>query len=280
MWDNYILYMAFLGQILVLSFYFPRKLLGLVNKSMQQHPRDTYPKLYPFEDGVIKEKLKLFSVFNTFVMVVGLSILAISIINSSEDLAGWDDQGVLVSYVMLQYLPMLYLGAQSFAYLKLMRKKSTHEHRSANLKPRKLLNFVSKTFLTTAISCYVLCVLTVLYFVQYPFDGFAGLVNFLGVSILYACLGFGIYQKLYGKKHNPLQTSEDRTTETTIVVKLLILTAICSSLFITISLILASLDMRDLGNVIYSIYLQAFVFYVYQVLKFDQVDYSVYKASL
>ena len=278
MWDHYLLYMVFLGQILVLSFYFPRKLLGLVTKSMQQHPRAVYPKLYPLEENVIETKLKLFSVFNIFVMAVGLSILAMSIINSSEDLAGWDDQGVLVSYVMLQYLPMLYLGVQSFTYLKLMRDKSSHEHRSADLQPRKLLDFVSKTFLNTAIAAYVLCVLTVLYFVQYPFDGFAGLVNVLGVSVLYACLGFGIYQKLYGKKHNPLQTCEDRSTETTIVVKLLVLTAICSSLFIAISLILASLDMRDLGNVIYSLYLQVFVFYVYQVLKFDQVDYSVYQS--
>jgi hypothetical protein len=280
MWDNYILYMAFLGQIFVLSFYFPRKLLGLVTQSMLQHPRAVFPKLYPLEDGVIKEKLKLFSVFNTFVMVVGLSILVMSIINSSDDLAGWDDQAVLTSYLMLQYLPMLYLGVQSFAYLKLMREKSTFENRSADLQPRKLLHFVSKAFLTTAIACYVLCVITVLYFVQYPFDGFAGLVNILGVSALYAGLGFSIYQKLYGKKHNPFQTCEDRGIETTIVIKLLVLTAICSSLFITISLILASLDMRDLGNVIYSVYLQAFVFYAYQVLKVDQVDYSVYKASL
>jgi uncharacterized MAPEG superfamily protein len=278
MWDTYLLYMVFLGQILVLSFYFPRKILGLINKSMQQHPRDVYPKLYPIEEKVIKAKLNVFNVFNTLVISVGLAILAVSIINSSDDLAGWDDQGVLLCFLMLQYLPMLYLGTQAFSYLKLMREKYANEHRIADFQPRKLLDFVSKQLITTAIFSYLLCVLTVFYFVQNPFDGFAGLVNILGVSGLYAGLGFAIYQKLYGKKHNPLQTSEDRSFETTVVIKLLVLTAICSSLYFSISLVLASMDMRDLGNVIYSIYLQAFVFYIYHVIKFDQVDYSVYKA--
>ena len=277
MWDNYLLYMVFLGQIFVLSFYFPKKILGLINTSMQQHPRDVYPKLYPLEEKVIKAKLNIFNVYNSLVVSVGLAILAVSIINNSDDLAGWDDQAVLLCFLMLQYLPMLYLGAQGFDYLKLMREHNKNEYRIADLQPRKLVDFVSKPFLSAAVFSYGVCVVTVLYFVQYPFDGFAGLVNILGVSILYAGLGFAVYIKLYGKKYNPLQTSEDRSIETTIVIKLLILTAICSSLYLAISLILASMDMRDLGNIIYSLYLQAFVFYVYQVMKFDQVDYSVYK---
>jgi len=278
MWDNYLLYMVFLGQIFVLSFYFPRKILGLINTSMQQHSSDMYPKLYPIKENEIKTKLKIFNLFNTLVLSIGLAIVAMSIINKSDDLAGWDDQAVLFCFLMLQYLPMLYLGAQGFDYLKLMREKNKNEHRIADLKPRKLLDFVSKPFLSAALLSYGLCVVTVLYFVQYPFDGFAGLVNILGVSTLYAGLGFGIYQKISGKKHNPLQTNEDRSVETTIVIKLLILTAICSSLYLAISLILASINMRDLGNIIYSIYLQAFVFYAYQVMKFDRIDYSVYKA--
>jgi peptidoglycan/LPS O-acetylase OafA/YrhL len=269
--------MVLLGQIFVLSFYFPRKILGLINTSMQQHSSDVYPKLYPIKEEVIKIKLKIFNIFNSFIVLIGIAIVAVSIINNSDDLLGWDDQAVLLCFLMLQYLPMLYLGAQSFDYLKQMRKTNKNEHRIADFKPRKLLDFISKPFITAAILSYGLCVVTVFYFVQYPFDGFAGLVNILGVSTLYAGLGFGIYHKLYGKKHNPLQTSEDRSVETTIVIKLLILTAICSSLYLAISLILASMDMRDLGNIIYSIYLQAFVFYAYHVMKFEQVDYSVYK---
>lgn len=278
MWDNYLLYMVFIGQVFVLSFYFPRKIIGLINTSMQQHSSDVYPKLYPIKEGEIKTKLKIFNIFNTLVVSIGFAIVVMSIINNTDDLAGWDDQAVLFCFLMLQYLPMLYLGAQGFDYLKLMREKNKNEHRIADLKPRKLLDFVSKPFLSSAVLSYGLCVVTVLYFVQYPFDGFAGLVNILGVSTLYAGLGFGIFQKISGKKHNPLQTNEDRSVETTIVIKLLILTAICSSLYLTISLILASMEMRDLGNIIYSIYLQAFVFYAYQVMKFDRIDYSVYKA--
>ncbi|NQZ21916.1 MAG: hypothetical protein HRT53_07615 [Colwellia sp.] len=277
MWDNHLLYIVFLGQIFVISFYFPKKILGLINTSMQQHPRDVYPKLYPLDEEVIKAKLKIFNVYNSLVVSVGLAILAVSIINNSDDLAGWDDQAVLLCFLMFQYFPMLYLGAQGFDYLKLMREHNKNEHRIADLQPRKLFDFISKPFLSAAAFSYGFCVVTVLYFVQYPFDGFAGLVNILGVSILYAGLGFGIYIKLYGKKYNPLQTSEDRSIETTIVIKLLILSAICSSFYLAISLILASMDMRDLGNIIYSLYLQAFIFYVYQVMKFDQVDYSVYK---
>jgi hypothetical protein len=278
MWDNYVLYIVFFGQIFVLSYYFPRKILALINTSIQQHPRAIYPKLYPLEDDAIKIKLRTYNIFNACVVTVGLAILAISIINNSDDLAGWDDQAVLLAFLMLQYLPMLYLAVQAFTYLKLMREQNKLEQRTADLQPRKLLDFVSKSFLITATSSYCICVATVLYFVKYPFDGFAGLINIVGVTVIYAGLSLGIYHKLYGKKRNPLQTNEDRTIETTVVIKLLVLTAICSSLYLAISLVLASLDMRDLGNVTYSLYLQAFVFYIYKVMKFDRVDYSVYKA--
>jgi len=278
MWDNYLLYMVFIGQIIVLSFYFPRKILGVINTSMQQHPRDAYPKLYLLEEKVIKGKLNLFNIYNSLVMMIGLTILAVSIINNSDDLIGWDDQSVLLCFLMLQHLPLLYLGTQGVDYLKLMREQNTSEQRIADLKPRKLFDFVSMPFICTAVFSYGLCVATILYFVQYPFDGFAGLVNILGVTALYAGLGFAIYIKLYGKKHNPLQTGQDRSFETTIVIKILILTAICSSLYLAISLILASMNLRELGNIIYSLYIQIFVFYVYQVMKFERVDYSVYKA--
>ena len=117
MMDNYLLYTVFLGQIFVLSFYFPKQILKLVKGSMQQHPPSIYPKLYPIEEGVIQTKLKVFSFLNLLVVIVGLGILAVSIINGSDDLAGWDDQGVLTSFLMLQYLPMLYFGIQSVTYL-------------------------------------------------------------------------------------------------------------------------------------------------------------------
>ncbi len=278
MWDNYLLYIAFLGQIFVISYYFPRKIFDKINKSMAQHPRIDYPKLYPVADHVINTQLKIFKLFSFFVVVIGIGILAISIINRTEDLIGWDDQAVLVCFVMLQYLPVLFLGTQGYYYLKLMREQNTSEHRIADLQPRKLLDFVSKSLITTAIISYSFCIITVLYFIKNPFDGFAGLVNILGVSGIYAGLSVGIYQKLYGKKRNPLQTTEDRSFETSVVIKLLVLTAICSSFYLGISLILASMNLRDLGNVIYSVYLQAFIVYVYQVMKFDQVDYSVYKS--
>ena len=102
-----------------------------------------------------------------------------------------------------------------------MREKSSNGQRSADSQPRKLLDFVPKSLLIAAIASYGLCVFTILYFVQYPFDGFAGLVNILGVSIIYAGLGFAAYQKIYGKKYNPLISHKDRIIETTVVIKLL-----------------------------------------------------------
>ncbi|MDU0354119.1 hypothetical protein RS130_09385 [Paraglaciecola aquimarina] len=179
---------------------------------------------------------------------------------------------------MLQYAPMIFLGGQGFVYLKLMRQKNKSKYRSADSSPRKLTDFAPTGLLVTALASYGLCVSTVVYFTFYPFDGFAGLVNVLGVSIIYAAFGIAVYQKLYGKKYNPLKAVDDRKFETTVVIKLLILSAICSSLYLAISLILASMDMRDLSNIIYSLYLQIFAFYIYQVMKFDRVDYSVYKA--
>ncbi|MDU0354118.1 hypothetical protein RS130_09380 [Paraglaciecola aquimarina] len=86
MWDEYVLYAVFLGQILVLSFYFPNKILGLINKTIAQHPSSEYPKLYPVDVKVIQGKLKLFGLFNMLVVALGLAVLLFSIIYNSKEL--------------------------------------------------------------------------------------------------------------------------------------------------------------------------------------------------
>ena len=46
-WSNNLFYIVFLGQILLTSWYFPRRLLGRMQHVLDTYPPSQYPKLYP-----------------------------------------------------------------------------------------------------------------------------------------------------------------------------------------------------------------------------------------
>ena len=45
--EHMLFHVVFLGQVLLISFYFPRKMLSRMRYVFETYPPSTYPKLYP-----------------------------------------------------------------------------------------------------------------------------------------------------------------------------------------------------------------------------------------
>ena len=50
-WSNNLFYIVFLGQILLISYYFPRKLLERMQYVLETYPPAAYPKLPSIWNG-------------------------------------------------------------------------------------------------------------------------------------------------------------------------------------------------------------------------------------
>ena len=112
----------------------------------------------------------------------------------------WDNKSVLGIYLLLQFLPMMLLGRSEFKQFALMRKASVRTARKADLRPRRLFDFVSPAIVGTAIVLYDAVVLLVLYIRQNPFPGFGGYMNIVAVTAMNLFLAGMIIVTLYGKK--------------------------------------------------------------------------------
>ena len=74
-WNNSLFYIAFLGQIFVISWYFPRKLLERMQKVLAVYPPEQYPKLYPQAIEKYLVGQLLFKYANGIIVLVGFVIL-------------------------------------------------------------------------------------------------------------------------------------------------------------------------------------------------------------
>ncbi len=68
-------YIAFLGQIFLISWYFPEKILRRMRYVLETYPPEQYPKLYPQSIERYRIGQAVFRAANRIVVVIGLGIL-------------------------------------------------------------------------------------------------------------------------------------------------------------------------------------------------------------
>ena len=81
--------------------------------------------------------------------------------------------------------------------------------RTALLERRGLFDFVSPFIVFLAVLTYLLFAAFVIYIRQHPFPGFAGLINLVGVTLLYAFIAFTVYMHDLWEKE-PIRLSRTR----------------------------------------------------------------------
>lgn len=279
MWDENLLYLVFFSQILLISAFLPRIVLTQIKQVLAQYPPSTHNKLYPMPIELINSYARRFWQLNVAVVIIGLSILLEKIYSGSDEMLNWDTQSVITIYWLLQFLPYAFAGFITQQYLALMRAKNTDSKRRADMQPRKLSNFVSPIMLGCAVLLYLIFIAMVIYFVQHPFDGFAGYWNILFVTLMNACLGFSIFNMLYRKKSNPHEEKNDSNFRAKITINFLVLISIGGTLFIGSAFVLSAFDLRHITDIVHSFYFQLIVLFNLNSYRLDKINFSVYQSS-
>jgi len=272
-------YTVYALQIGVISILVPMWIKSRLQSMLGEHPPAEYPKLYPVSPERISVTLKQFTWLNVLVVLMGLAILGHVMFSQHEELLGWDNQGALIVYFLLQYLPFLYLGNQGFRYHQMMRQQNSSAQRSATLQPRQLTDYVSSALLLTIGLSVLAYIATVVYIAQDPFEGFAGYWNILYVCLLNLFFWVMIRAQLHGKKHDPHQSHHDRLQQQQLICQVLVIGWLMANLFLTSNMWLAKLDMRDLNVVIQSLYFTLITLLMSQTSTHQPTDYSVYQAT-
>lgn len=270
-------YFVFLSQVLLISFYFPRKILGRVKHVVENYPPSDYPRLYPMSLDFANKAQRNYRNMNLFVLLAGIALVLVGLLWPSEEMLDWDSDSILVIYLLLQYSPMIIAATAGFTYFNLMRKADSRSTRKAELRRRSVLDFVSPAVLGLAIFVYVAFVVLIVYVRQFDFPWFGGYVNIAGLTAMNLVFAGVIVHNLYGKKKDPYQAYEDRARQIGVTIRGLVWTSMLATGFIALSIGLAAFELRHLQPISLSLYFQVLAVITFRATRIDDVNFDVYR---
>jgi len=289
-------YGVYLSQILLVSFYVPTRVVRRARGLIETYPPSEFPKLYPVQIATIERTLRVYLNLNLGVVVLGLALLAADWWSGyTIDSAWWAWQEgdpyptrniravawVSTFYTLLQYLLSHALFAYwESRYFKRMRTAARGRIRTAELKARRLFGFVSPVLLGTAAATYVGAMVSLL-FLELPQRGTEIMITQLTMTNVLAagCLVW----VLYGKKHDPHQTHEDRARMIRTVWQNVLVVSILLSALLAIVGALVAFRLLDYLPFVFSLFVQVIAVLVTGkfslVVPSGQENFEVYRGD-
>ncbi len=284
-WSNNLFTIAFLGQIFLMSYYFPRKLLARMRHVLATYPPETYPKLYPNPVEHYKMAHLVFKYVCGVILVLGLLILVA--VMFWVDHSTFADHGFIsvawpAGYGLLQFLPLMGLEFSEFSHFKQMREANSTSRRIADLRRRSVADLVSPGLLSITFLLFAGAILFDLYVHDFAVTwGHDTIQRAIVLTVTNGFLAVVGAWNLYGRKLNPHESAENRIQRISVALKSLLYVSMALSVFIAIT---AADDIYKLDSVealIMSVYFQAIALlslgYTLRSLNPDEIDFDVYK---
>ena len=249
-----IFYIVFISQLLLISHYFPKKLIERAKFVFATYPPSEYPKLYPKSIDQEEKGLTRFSRLNQGILWLGFVIL-IALVAFDYSGPGRMNESFPIMFGLLQFLPYFLMELSGFNQFKLMRKADARTKRKASLEARRLLDFVTPGILALVVTFYIAYVLVEI-FTSQP-GQFLDSESLSKIALITACnvffAGIALYN-MYGKKLNPHQTYGDRTQQIKTVLHSLIVLSILESIYFIFAAASDAFDLQHLELVLNSLY--------------------------
>lgn len=276
-----IFYTVFISQIFILSYYIPKKMLARMRYVYETYPPVEYPRMYP-RDNIYYENYQLrYGVINNLILLLGcLVIIACEV--SGLELKYDVGRNVVFVYAMIQFLPIIILEISEHKRLKLMREMKVKTTRSAGLKPRGFLDFISPALLASAIFMLIAAIAAKFWTHDFNFswsiDVYEGpIIILLGNVYFMVMVGW----QIYGKKKDPYLTEQDRERQMKIVSTVAGGTSIAVSTFFIATALGDVYDISTYESSIASLYFQLLGFFAFSIIletkNLTDMDFSVYK---
>ena len=287
-WSNNTFYIVFLGQILLTSWYFPRLLLGRMQRVLNDYPPETYPKLYPRPVEEYKIAQWKFRMVNRVVLGLGFVILfAVMFLIDHSTFAddGYISEMFPAAYGMIQFLPLMALEFSEFGHIKLMRKANASTVRKAELTRRGLFDFLSPALLVVTLAFFAGAIWFDLWAHNYEFtwghDTMERAVVLTVTNLFLVAVGAFT---LLTRTRDPHQSAPDRARKVSASLTSLLFCSIALSVFFVTAAADDIFDIDYLDAIVMSVYFQAVVWislgYMIRSIRIEDIDFEVYRLSL
>lgn len=269
---------VFLAQVLLISWILPRRLLRKMDAMIRSHPPGDYPRLYPVPMVEIEAARRTYRAINGSVLLLGLVLVAASLLWPENDWLHWSNGIVPGTYFLLQVSPWVVVGrSPGFSLFNQRRDAGATSLRRADLAPRHASDVIPSGLLGAAIVLYMALIVLVAYVDQFDYPWFGGYWNVVSVGAMNAFLAGFVVLTFHGRKIDPYQTGEDRVRQMAGQIRVALWASVTLSTFVMLAISLRALDLTDYIPIAMSVYFQILVLLVFQDLRVDELDFEVYR---
>jgi len=263
--------LIFFSQVLLLSWYLPRRIMARLRYVLDNYPASEYPKLYQSDQANAERSYNYLVWFSRTMFVIGMGIL-VWINLRGELIDGGIAAAIAFVYGMLQSAPIIIMDFATLRHYKSLREEDERPKRSAELIPRSIFIHTTPMRLSVVALFYIVAVTFDMY--TKGFDtGLGGELYEALIILFLANLFFAgmVYWRVYGKKLNPYLDAKDNKREIDVMVSSAIFTSIAVSIFFIAMRAINVYDLEHFEGVLMSLYLQAIMGYtmLYSVSLFD-----------
>ena len=286
LWSKILFVVTFLGQIWLISHYYPNRLRARMKEVLTRYPPAEYPRLYP--KPVEYYKIGQWGFLVTTRLVLGLGFLflvgALTVDNGTFSEDGYISEIWPAVYGMIQFVPLVLLEISEYRNFKQMREANTAKRRSAELRPRRLRDYVSTGLVATALGALVLALVVDLVATDFDLTWGSDTVSRGLVLIAFnLAIVLGASRAIYGRKIDPHQAESDRARRLRLGLSSMLLVSIAMSVFNLVQIADQVFDLDFLDAAMISLYFQAMVMltigHVLRGYRLEEIDFEVYRAA-
>ncbi len=284
-WTDSFFYIAFLGQMFLISYYFPSKILGRMQFVLDNYPPAQYPKLYPQPVEYYRVYQWVYRRSNQ--IILGLGFVILFMVGFVVDHSSFADDGYISEfwpalYGAIQFMPLIALEFSEFSQFRLMRQTNKSATRKAELYRRRLLDFVPPALLAVTVTCYLGAVLLDLYVhdfvIQWGHDTMERAIVLTATNLLFVAMGAWL---LYGRKLDPHQAHGDRVRQMSVQLHSFLYVSIVVSMFFMAQAVDDVYDLAFLDATLLSVYFQLIAYlsigHLLRSIRLEEINFDVYK---
>ena len=284
--------LVFSSQVLLISWFYPRRVVGQMWEVLRKYPPSTHPKLYPLPIEYYERRLRNCARLNHAIVAAGFLIVAALVLGTfaSEwngaivtpwSTSGEWDAAIVTPFFVVQMAGFVYLQLSDMKHRKAMAAAAPPRVRTTELRPRRLLDLVSPTMLVAAALVYIAFIAFALYYRRFEFPWFTAAGNIILVTAMNLLLATSIGFILRARRSDFHQAHQDRLNVLRVMVRALLGLGIAIPLAIAAMLLVKGLvDPDFLEPVVNSLYVQIIalaMFWPSFHYRSDKTDFDVYR---
>jgi MFS family permease len=282
---------VFLGQVLLISWLFPRQIISKSRYARQNFPPSLYPKAYTHPPEDFERWRRNIARVNLVIVVAGLLIIGLIL----GALVGVWDGGIFApsrrhAWPVLIVAPFFivqlgagvsYIAFSSRKFRQALAKAPPPRVRVAELHRRQLLDFVSPTMLiVVALMNAAFITLVLYYYRHFDLPWFKAVSSIATVALALSVFSVSVSIAARAPKPDPYQAHKDRLNVIRLVVQQALTASVALPALLAALLTLKLFGPRPIEPAYVSLYMQgcavALLWPAYRY-RVDKVNFDVYK---